>query len=148
MPWQQMKLSFVNSFFYAASPNQSKRISKTLKSIPFRIWCVDLLTLAICLYYCQVVFNMVSSMCHHHNWWFAQKVYYSLKKLYLSNPFYTIFYWHLTSSLTYVILKKSLSVNTILLNRPVSHMRTRLAACRELAVDYNTLPKLLCIFWI
>ena len=33
-----------------------------------------------------------------------------------------------------------------LLNRPISQMRTPLGACRELAVDYDTFPKLLYVF--
>ena len=32
------------------------------------------------------------------------------------------------------------------INRPVLQMRARLAACRELAVDYDTFPKLLNVF--
>ena len=31
-------------------------------------------------------------------------------------------------------------------NRPVSQMRALLAACRKLAVDYDTFPKLLYVF--
>ena len=43
-------------------------------------------------------------------------------------------------------LKQINTFDVLMYNWPVSQMRTLIAACRELAIDYDILPKLLYVF--